>query len=115
MIHITNFTESKLNLDIFENKMGHRSIYATQRSPARPHTTMSSSLSVAVNKKTSRPETSEVSINHIDEYVELLYEEMSERIRGSSMILQVARNPDNLEELEKNGKWTTLLLNNAIH
>lgn len=94
-----------MNLDILENKMGHRSVYATQRSSARPHTTMSSSLSVATNKKSSRPETSaEVSINHIDEYVELLYEEMGERVRGSAMILQVARNPDNLEELEKNGR-----------
>lgn len=45
-----------------------------------------------------------MSINNIDEYVELLYEELGERIRGSAMILQMARNPDNLEELEKNGK-----------
>lgn len=48
--------------------------------------------------------TADVSINNIDEYVELLYEELGERIRGSAMILQMARNPDNLEELEKNGK-----------
>lgn len=47
--------------------------------------------------------TADVSINNIDEYVELLYEELGERIRGSAMILQMARNPDNLEELEKNG------------
>ncbi|KAI8034841.1 hypothetical protein M5D96_012357 [Drosophila gunungcola] len=46
--------------------------------------------------------TADVSINNIDEYVELLYEELGERIRGSAMILQMARNPDNLEELEKN-------------
>ena len=36
--------------------------------------------------------------------MELLYEDLSERIRGSAIILQVARNPDNLEELEKNGR-----------
>lgn len=47
-----------------------------------------------------------MSINNIDEYVELLYEDLSERIRGSAMILQVARNPDNLEELEKNGNFS---------
>ena len=52
----------------------------------------------------SQPQQPDVSINHIDEYVELLYEDLGERIRGSAMILQVARNADNLEELEKNGK-----------
>lgn len=43
-------------------------------------------------------------IRNIDEYIELLYEELPERIRGSAYILQLARNPDNLEELEKNGE-----------
>ncbi|KAL7036101.1 hypothetical protein ACKWTF_008691 [Chironomus riparius] len=42
------------------------------------------------------------SIRNIDDYIELLYEELPERIRGSAYILQLARNPDNLEELEKN-------------
>lgn len=42
------------------------------------------------------------SIRNIDDYIELLYEELPERIRGSSLILQLARSPDNLEELEKN-------------
>lgn len=44
------------------------------------------------------------SIRNIDEYVELLYEDLPERIRGSALILQLARHPDNLEELQKNGK-----------
>jgi len=42
-------------------------------------------------------------ICNIDEYIELLYEDIKERIRGSALILQLARNPDNLEELENNG------------
>lgn len=42
-------------------------------------------------------------IRNIDDYVELLYEDLPERIRGSSLILKLARIPDNLEELEKNG------------
>lgn len=49
-------------------------------------------------------DTEKASIRNIDEYIELLYEELPERIRGSAYILQLARNPDNLEELEKNGK-----------
>lgn len=58
---------------------------------------------VASSRSSTKSNTLDVSINNIDEYVELLYEDLCERIRGSSMILQVARNPDNLEELEKNG------------
>lgn len=43
-------------------------------------------------------------IRKIDDYVDLLYEDLPERIRGSAMILQLARHPDNLEELQKNGR-----------
>uniref|UniRef100_A0A4W6D4J5 Kinesin-associated protein 3a n=1 Tax=Lates calcarifer TaxID=8187 RepID=A0A4W6D4J5_LATCA len=44
----------------------------------------------------------EASINSIDEYVELLYEDIQEKIRGATLIFQLARNPDNLEELLQN-------------
>ncbi|XP_074524384.1 kinesin-associated protein 3a isoform X1 [Halichoeres trimaculatus] len=42
------------------------------------------------------------SINSIDEYVELLYEDVQEKIRGATLIFQLARNSDNLEELIQN-------------
>ncbi|EHB12745.1 Kinesin-associated protein 3, partial [Heterocephalus glaber] len=38
-------------------------------------------------------------INDMDEYLELLYEDIPDKVRGSALILQLARNPDNLEEL----------------
>uniref|UniRef100_A0A8C2Z3F0 Kinesin-associated protein 3a n=1 Tax=Cyclopterus lumpus TaxID=8103 RepID=A0A8C2Z3F0_CYCLU len=41
-------------------------------------------------------------IDAIDEYVELLYEDIQEKIRGATLIFQLARNPDNLEELIQN-------------
>ncbi|KAM8889925.1 LOW QUALITY PROTEIN: kinesin-associated protein 3a [Synchiropus picturatus] len=44
----------------------------------------------------------EANINKVDEYVELLYEDVQEKIRGATLILQLARNPDNLEELLQN-------------
>ncbi|XP_017311794.1 kinesin-associated protein 3a isoform X1 [Ictalurus punctatus] len=44
----------------------------------------------------------EANINSIDDYVELLYEDFPEKIRGATLILQLARNPDNLEELLQN-------------
>jgi hypothetical protein len=42
-------------------------------------------------------------INNIEGYVELLYENIPEKVAGSALILQLARNPDNLEELGSNG------------
>ncbi len=45
----------------------------------------------------------EANINKIDDYIELLYESMLEKIRGSTLILHLARDPDNLEELLHNG------------
>nr|XP_057929392.1 kinesin-associated protein 3a [Doryrhamphus excisus] len=44
----------------------------------------------------------EANINSIDEYLELLYEDIQEKIRGATLIFQLARNPDNLEELKQN-------------
>ncbi|XP_041705213.2 kinesin-associated protein 3-like isoform X2 [Coregonus clupeaformis] len=44
----------------------------------------------------------EANINRIDDYVELLYEDIPEKVRGAILILHLARNPDNLEELLQN-------------
>lgn len=46
-------------------------------------------------------------INDMDEYIELLYEDIADKVRGSALILQLARNPDNLEELLINGNFKT--------
>jgi hypothetical protein len=43
------------------------------------------------------------SLNDIDDYAEMLYESMQEKIRGSALILQLARNPDNLSEIIQKG------------
>lgn len=42
------------------------------------------------------------SINQLDNYIELLYEETAEKIRGSALVLQLSRNPDNLGVLSTN-------------
>nr|XP_032814441.1 kinesin-associated protein 3 isoform X1 [Petromyzon marinus] len=48
-------------------------------------------------------ETDEVAnLNEVDQYVELLYEDIPEKVRSSALILQLARNPDNLDELQQN-------------
>lgn len=49
-------------------------------------------------------------ISNVDSYIELLYEEIPGKIKGSSLILQLARIPDNLLELTKNGNsWIIFL------
>lgn len=69
-------------------------------------TTSLKSASIRLTEKhQTSSETDKASIRNIEEYIELLYEELPERIKGSALILQLARNPDNLEELEKNGKY----------
>uniref|UniRef100_A0A182N1L0 Kinesin associated protein kap n=1 Tax=Anopheles dirus TaxID=7168 RepID=A0A182N1L0_9DIPT len=47
-------------------------------------------------------DTEKASIRNVDDYIELLYEDLAEKVKGSRLILQLARDPDNLEELEKN-------------
>ncbi|CAH1786263.1 unnamed protein product [Owenia fusiformis] len=41
-------------------------------------------------------------INDVEDYLELLYEDIPEKLKGSALLLQLARNPDNLEELFQN-------------
>ncbi|XP_050693388.1 kinesin-associated protein 3-like isoform X1 [Eriocheir sinensis] len=44
----------------------------------------------------------QANLNELDSYMEMLYEEMPDKVRGASLILQLARNPDYLEELCQN-------------
>ena len=44
----------------------------------------------------------EANINDLEDYIELLYEDVASKVRGSGLILQLSRNPDNLEELSQN-------------
>ena len=44
------------------------------------------------------------SLNDIDDYAEMLYESVQDQIKGSALILQLARNPDNLSEIIQKGQ-----------
>lgn len=50
-------------------------------------------------------------INCLNEYIELLYEGVADKIKGSSLILQLARDPENLDSLSKNG---TFIKNSSV-
>ena len=51
---------------------------------------------------TDNTEEETANINDLEDYIELLYEDVSSKVRGSGLILQLSRNPDNLEELSQN-------------
>lgn len=40
----------------------------------------------------------------MEKYIEYLYEDTSEKVLGSSIILSLVKNPNNLEEMAVNGK-----------
>lgn len=64
---------------------------------------------------TENSEVERAVISNVDSYIELLYEEIPGKIKGSSLILQLARVPDNLLELTKNGnpRYISPLNNNS--
>lgn len=56
------------------------------------------------------PTTSEISnINSINEYIELLYEDLPDKIKASHLILVLAKTAENLEALSKNGRLNAVL------
>ncbi|XP_034244618.1 kinesin-associated protein 3 isoform X2 [Thrips palmi] len=65
------------------------SIYSGTESP--------SSIEMIGNASAER-----ATIANIESYVELLYEDMAEKVRGSGLILELAKDPNNLEDLAKN-------------
>lgn len=67
-----------------------------------PNIRIGSASSHRYSPVSSQFENEIANINNLDEYIELLYEEGLAKIKGSHMILQLARNPDNLEELSQN-------------
>lgn len=52
------------------------------------------------------------SLAKIDEYIEMLYDDMPQKVRGSGFIFKVTCDKDNLEELSSSG--IIILLNIAI-
>lgn len=44
-------------------------------------------------------------MTELDSYLELLYDDLQAKIRGTGLILKLARNPDNLNDLFSNGAY----------
>jgi hypothetical protein len=43
-------------------------------------------------------------MSELDSYLEYLYDDLQSKVRGTGLILQLARSPDNLCVLMENGK-----------
>lgn len=46
---------------------------------------------------------------NFEHYVELLYEDLNDKVKGAALIMQLSRDNDNLEELARNGIILLLL------
>lgn len=55
---------------------------------------------VEVIKKSGEGE--KANINSLNDYIELLYEDVPDKVKGSNLIMQLAKDSDNLEALSKN-------------
>ncbi|VDP45108.1 unnamed protein product [Schistosoma mattheei] len=53
-------------------------------------------------------------LTELEDYLELLYEGISEKLRASALILQLARNSDNLEELFQNGALIMTIIDHEL-
>ncbi|KAK1126832.1 hypothetical protein K0M31_004454 [Melipona bicolor] len=95
LIHESKLREVEQLIYYLQNRKTNDSTNSDNNSqPSRP----ASSNSVS----TDNSETERAVISNVDNYIELLYEEIPGKIKGSSLILQLARVPDNLHELTKN-------------
>ena len=46
----------------------------------------------------------QATMSDLDDYLEQLYDDLPAKIRGTAMILQLARTPDNLQDLATSGE-----------
>ncbi|XP_076247104.1 kinesin associated protein 3 isoform X2 [Calliopsis andreniformis] len=93
LIHESKLREVEQLIYYLQNRRTNESCDNNSQ-PSRP----ASSNSVSADNG----ETERAVISNVDSYIELLYEEIPGKIKGSSLILQLARVPDNLHELTKN-------------
>ncbi|CAG2114224.1 unnamed protein product, partial [Medioppia subpectinata] len=73
-------------------------------SSSRPQTAFSDRMKTMLidGQESEEKETEEAMIDKLDQYIELLYEELSDKIKGSFLILKLSKNSENLIELTTN-------------
>ncbi|XP_043481752.1 kinesin-associated protein 3 [Leptopilina heterotoma] len=94
LIHESKLHEVEQLIYYLQNRRSNNDGYEVNAQPPRPTSTNS------MNNENNSSERAVIS--NIDSYIELLYEEIPDKVKGSSLILQLARIPDNLLELAKN-------------
>ena len=64
---------------------------------------MHDQMSMSVTSIGEERVSGQANLNDLDSYRDMLYENVPDKIKGSALVLQLARNPDYLEELCHNG------------
>lgn len=87
--------------------------YLKKRKVTQPNSKSNDSLS---NGKITPPEDKGADINSLNEYIDLFYESVTDKIKASNLILQLAKDSENLEALSKNGenKMCFIIINTII-
>ncbi|XP_047355453.1 kinesin-associated protein 3 isoform X1 [Vespa velutina] len=101
LIHESKLHEVEQLIYYLQTRRTNESGNDSASQPQRP--TSSNSMNIESS------ESERAIISNVNSYIELLYEEMSDKIKGSSLILQLARVPDNLLELTKNDSLLSAL------
>ncbi|KYM82410.1 Kinesin-associated protein 3 [Atta colombica] len=96
LIHESKLHEVEQLIYYLQNRRTNDIIAGSDSNSQPPRPASSNSL-ITENSEVER-----AVISNVDSYIELLYEEIPGKIKGSSLILQLARVPDNLLELTKN-------------
>eukprot|EP01137_Pigoraptor_chileana_P023968 Opistho-2@91153 len=76
--------------------------YLLQRQSSMPAEKEEATMNLQPNYPGEEKPSEKANINDLDVYIEYLYEDMPEKIRGTSLVLQLTRLPDNLEEVVAN-------------
>ncbi|XP_018316854.1 kinesin-associated protein 3 isoform X4 [Mycetomoellerius zeteki] len=96
LIHESKLREVEQLIYYLQNRRNNDTSTGSDSNSQPPRPASSNSL-ITENSEVER-----AVISNVDSYIELLYEEIPGKIKGSSLILQLARVPDNLLELTKN-------------
>ncbi|XP_015108971.1 kinesin-associated protein 3 [Diachasma alloeum] len=97
LIHESKLHEVEQLIYYLQNRKINNEGFDGNFHPPRPTSSTSTTLPPSENGDLER-----AVISNVDSYIELLYEEIPGKVKGSALILQLARVPDNLLELTKN-------------
>ncbi|TPX51129.1 hypothetical protein SeLEV6574_g00469 [Synchytrium endobioticum] len=99
----------KDQLEALVRELYHRPHASGRRGTLRLNDQTSPTSATPLTSSTLQSSLQEASLDNVDSYIELLYETMQDKIHAARLILQLARNPQNLESLVSNESLVSAL------